>query len=84
MMWMLMWLNRSIATINTRFQFLHILVVNSCDAREQLLNEFQEKKKKPLFLSQSSKQKCMKFKKKKLILKEIAQFFFFESQNFIS
>ena len=31
--------------------------------------------KKTLFLSWSSKQKCMKFKLKKMILKEIAQSF---------
>ena len=32
-------------------------------------------KKKSLFFSCSSKQKCMKLKKKKMILKEIAQSF---------
>ena len=65
MMWTLMWLNRNVVTINAILQFLDILVVNLYGAQEQLLNEFQKKKKKPLFLSWSSKQKCMKYKKKK-------------------
>ena len=53
------------------FRFYYKLVTNSCDAREQILDEFQAKKS--LFLSWSSKQKCIKFKI--YILKEIAQSF---------
>ena len=55
------------------FRFYYKLVTNSCDAREQILDEFQAKKS--LFLSWSSKQKCIKFYIYIYILKEIAQSF---------
>ena len=63
------------------FRFYYKLVANSCDAREQILDEFQAKKS--LFLSWSSKQKCIKFYIYIYIyiLKEIAQSFISQTEE---
>ena len=63
-----------------QFQFYFKLVANSCEAREQRLNDFFLKL---LFFSWSSKKKMheIKKKKKKMIMKEIAQSFISQAEE---